>query len=102
MVTFGHDGARLAVLPETARGILEEIMKTRAREYKSDFARRYVAEGEAKGEARAILLLLAARGIEVPESVRVRISETTDLSLLDSWVRRAGSVESVEELLDPR
>jgi hypothetical protein len=96
----------LAVLPEAARRVLEAILETRAREYKSDFARKYYgqgrAEGKAEGEAHALLAVLAARGIEVPEWARERISETTDLTLLGSWIERVVSVESVEELFDPR
>ena len=90
----------LAVLPETARELLEAIMKTRDREYKSDFARGYYGQGEARGEAKAVLAVLSTRGIDVPEKVRVRIWECTDLALLESWVRRAVTVASVSELFD--
>ena len=92
----------LAVLPEAARRVLEAILETRAREYKSDFARKYYGQGKAEGEAHALLAVLAARGIEVPEWARERISETMDLTLLGSWIERVVSVESVEELFDPR
>jgi hypothetical protein len=69
-------------------------MRTGTREYKSDFARRYYAEGEAC----AIFAVLATRGISVPEEARVRISECTDLAQLESWVYRAVTAESVEDL----
>jgi hypothetical protein len=88
----------LAVLPEAARDLLEAILKTRPGEYKSDFARRYYGEGKAEGEAKAILAVLSARGVEVPEQERARISECTDLELLDSWVRRAATADSIEDL----
>jgi hypothetical protein len=90
----------LAVLPEAARKLLEAIVETRAREYKSDFARGYEARGEAKGEANAVLTVLSARGIDVPEEARVRISECTDLALLESWLRRAVTAASADELFD--
>ncbi|HEY0537249.1 MAG TPA: hypothetical protein VGD53_02730 [Actinoallomurus sp.] len=100
----GYIDEVLAVLPETARKLLEAIMKTRDREYKSDFARGYYGQGEARGEARgeakAVLAVLSTRGIDVPEKVRVRIWECTDLALLESWVRRAVTVASVGELFD--
>jgi predicted transposase YdaD len=99
-------------------------LKTRPREYKSDFARRYYgegkaegraegkaegkaegraegkAEGKAEGEAKAILAVLAARGIPVPEEARLRIVECTDLERLEAWVPRAVIAESVDELFD--
>ena len=92
----GYIDEVLAVLPETARELLEAIMKTRDREYKSDFARGYYGQGEAN----AILVVLATRGIQVPEEVRVRISECTDLALLESWLRRAVTAASADELFD--
>jgi hypothetical protein len=79
-------------------------MKTRGREYKSDFARRYygqgMAAGRAEGEAAAVLAVLSAREIDVPEQARVRISECTDLARLESWVRRAVTACSVEDLFE--
>ena len=38
-------------------------MRTRDYEYQTDFARRYVAQREAKGRAEALLAVLAARGL---------------------------------------
>ena len=71
-------------------------------EYKSDFARKYVAEGKEEGKAeeagKAVLLVLEARGIAVPEEVRARISGCDDVSLLETWVRRAATVDSIDEL----
>lgn len=75
-------------------------MKTRSREYKSDFARHYYAEGEAKGEAKSVLIVLEARGVPVSEEARVRIVGCTDLAVLESWVVRAMTAGSVEELFD--
>ena len=87
-----------AVLPQTARELLEALMETKNREYKSEFARRYFSEGEARGEAKAVLAVLSARGIEVPEQDRVRISECTDLPQLESWVRLAATARSIADL----
>ena len=67
-------------------------------EYKSDFARKYVAEGKAEEAGKAVLLVLEARGIAVPEEVRARISGCDDVSLLETWVRRAATVDSIDEL----
>lgn len=94
----------LAVLPEAARVRLEELMAIGTYEYQSDFARRYYGqgrtEGRAEGEAKALLALLEARGLDVPADGRARITECTDLDQLEAWVRRAVSVESIDELFD--
>lgn len=88
----------LAALPRAAQRYLEELMATRTYEYQSDFARRYFGQGKAEGQARAVLAVLDARGIEVPAGARTRIAECSDLDQLDSWVRRAVTVDSVHNL----
>lgn len=103
-----HEQARgyidevIAVLPEAARRILEAMVKTKDGEYKSDFARGYYREGqaagEAKGEARMILAVLAARGISVSEVVRLRLAECDDLQQLEDWGRRAATADSIEDV----
>lgn len=94
----------LAVLPEAAQRYLEKLMTTGTYEYKSDFARRYFSQGEAKGEAqgeaKALLTLLAARDIRVPDDARERITGCTDLDQLDIWIRRAASADSINDLFD--
>jgi len=78
--------------------------------YQSDFARRYFAQGEAQGkaegraegkaegEARAVLAVLDARGVEVPERVRADIADCTDLVQLRSWIRLAATASKIEDL----
>lgn len=92
----------LMTLPAAARARLEELMTTGTWEYKSDFARRYYGqgreEGRAEGEARAVLRFLGARGIDVPHSARERIMRCTDLDQLETWVERAATVSTVDEL----
>jgi hypothetical protein len=94
---------------EAARKYLEEAeMATKTYEYRSEFARSYYAEGEArgeakgevKGEAKAVLTVLAARGIEVPEDARVRIDACEDLEQLTEWARRAATADKISELFD--
>lgn len=94
----GYIDEVLAVLPEAARCVLEAMVKTRDREYKSDFARGYFREGEATGEAKLILTVLAARGIPVSEQVRARVAECDDLQQLEDWGRRAATADSIEEV----
>lgn len=54
--------------------------------------------GMARGRAEAILAVLEARGLEVDEALRRTLLETTDLELLDRWLRRAAVADSVAEL----
>ena len=93
----------LAALPQAARHHLEALMTSATYEYQSDFARRYFhqgkAKGEAKGEARALLTVLAARGIAVSDAARQRITECTDADQLETWIRRAATAISVDEIL---
>jgi hypothetical protein len=86
----------LAVLPEAHRALLEEIVTTAG--YRSDFARHHEARGEARGEARTLLMILDARKVDVPDDVRERITTCTDIEQLDVWVRRAVTAEDVGDL----
>ncbi len=66
-------------------------------EYQSEFARKYVSEGEAKGKAKAVALVLEGRGFHVGEKVRVRLA-SLDVEELDELLGRAAAVGSVDEL----
>ncbi|GAA4936703.1 hypothetical protein GCM10023224_16980 [Streptomonospora halophila] len=88
-------------LSGAARRNWDELMRT-TESYQSEFARKYVgigeAKGEARGEAKAVLRVLESRGIPVPEEARERISSCADLDQLDAWLDRAALVDSVDEL----
>jgi uncharacterized protein YlzI (FlbEa/FlbD family) len=56
------------------------------------------AEGEARGRADMLLRILAARGIEVPASVRERVFSCTDLSQLDAWGDSAVTATTLDEV----
>jgi len=66
-------------------------------EYQSDFARKYIAEGRAEGEAagraESLFAVCAARGFTLTEAQRTRVRECTDSAALDRWIRRAVGVE---------
>jgi hypothetical protein len=82
-------------LPRTALDYLEERMAvTGTYEYQSEFARRYVSQGEAK----AVLRILSFRGIEVPDDARERITGCTDVDQLEAWVDHAMTATSVYDL----
>lgn len=100
--------------PERSREGLREILVSILETYvpQSDFARPYykqgkaegkaegMAEGEVRGEAKALLTVLESRGIDIPESARERVTACTDLGQLDAWLRRAASIDKIDELFD--
>ncbi|WP_431956292.1 hypothetical protein [Nocardia lijiangensis] len=88
-----------AVLPVAARHFLESLMTTGTYEYKSEFARRYYARGEVSSEARTLLMILRARHIHVPNEVEARIRDCTDREQLDTWVVRAATAKSLDDVL---
>ena len=66
------------------------------------------AEGELKGklegkletEANAVLRVLRARGLSVPDEVRERILACKDASQLETWLDRASVAGRVEDVLN--
>ncbi|MEU9640442.1 hypothetical protein [Streptomyces sp. NPDC048188] len=56
------------------------------------------ATGQAEGKAEDILHILEVRGVEVPGSVRERVTGCTDLDVLGSWLDRSLGVTRAEEL----
>jgi hypothetical protein len=89
-------------LNKAARRALEAIMK--GYEYQSDFAKKYVAQGRAEGRAEeaanAVLTVLQARGLTVPEAVREHILSQKDLERLERWLKKAAVAASVSAVLD--
>jgi len=73
-------------------------MTTTGFRFQSDFARRNFAAGKAEGEARAVLAVLEARGVEIPENVRADIASCTDLDQLGTWIRLAATADKIEDL----
>jgi hypothetical protein len=88
----------LSVLPEAARRYLEGLMTSRTYEYRSEFARGYFFKGRAEGEADAVLEVLDARGLDVTEDVRERVTGCTDIDQLRTWLRRAATARSIDEV----
>ena len=94
----GHADVVLKVLPAAARDCLEALMISAPYRYESDFARRYFDQGEARGRAEDVLAELGARGIEVTDDVRERISGCTDLGQLRTWILRAVTATTADDL----
>jgi len=54
--------------------------------------------GQVKGRASAILSLLVLRGLSVDLEHRERIKACTDFVLLDLWLLRAATADTIEEV----
>ncbi|MBB4931597.1 hypothetical protein F4561_002417 [Lipingzhangella halophila] len=97
-----------ARLSAAARKLWEDMMATGTYEWQSDFARKYVgqgraegrSEGKSEGKAEDIVMILGARGFAVSEAQCERIRSCTDLDQLNTWLTRAVTAETVEELFD--
>jgi hypothetical protein len=76
-------------------------------EFRSELARENFARGEARGQARgqargeaqAVLTVLDARGVHVPTALREQILACTDLAQLDTWLRRAGTATTIDDVV---
>ncbi|MGW3419014.1 hypothetical protein [Streptomyces phaeochromogenes] len=66
--------------------------------FRSETFQRLRAESRAKGRAEDILLILDERGIEVPDDVRARITDCTDLETLRTWLRRSVTTTTAGDL----
>jgi hypothetical protein len=64
----------------------------------ADGRARGLVEGEAHGKAKSIVMVLAARGIVIDESLKGRILGCTDTPMLDRWLTRAAVIGSASEL----
>ncbi len=85
-------------LSEAARLELGKTMK--GYQYQSEFAKRYVAEGRAENAAEAVLTVLQARGLAVPDAVRERILAQKDPERLKRWLEKAAVASSAAEVVD--
>lgn len=99
---------------EAVRRILEELVSSTSWPVYTPFAKQHfgrgkaegrkegreegLVEGRTEGEARALLMVLSGRGVEVPESARERISACTDVQAIEAWLKRAAVVKTVDEL----
>jgi hypothetical protein len=58
-------------------------------------------EGMPKGEAQMLLRVMAARGFEIPEHIRVRVAECADTDRLEAWADRAATATSLDDIFEP-
>jgi hypothetical protein len=85
-------------LNEAARLALGKTMK--GYQYQSDFAKRYVAEGRVEEAAQAVLMVLEARGLTVPDPIRERILAQKDRERLERWLKNAAVASSAAAVVD--
>ncbi|MGP3930127.1 hypothetical protein [Nonomuraea sp. KM88] len=72
----------------------------------SPFAREHYGRGLAEGRteckaeeaAKSVLLVLTARSLDISEGARVRIRSCTDLAQLETWVTRAATAQTLQDL----
>lgn len=88
----------LSSLSEAARQALQ-TMDPAKYEYQSDFARRYVAQGEAKGRAALVIRLLALRFGPLTDTLQARIAEAS-ITELDAIGERLLAAQTLQEALD--
>jgi hypothetical protein len=86
---------------EAYQKVIDEIQQVR------DLAEAKLAEGRAEGQAkgeidgfaRAIVAVLAARGVPVSDETRAHIEACRDASTLSRWIARATAAASAEEVI---
>ena len=86
-----------SALNEAARRALEAMMK--GYEYQSDFARKYVAQGQMEGERAFLLRLLRTRFGELPATTVARV-ESAEIAVFEMWGERVLSAKTLAEVLD--
>jgi hypothetical protein len=83
-------------LGDAARKSFE--MLPQGQRFFSESQRRSFTQGEAKGEARALLLVLERRGFVVSDAKREQILGCSDLGMLEGWLARAISSANIEDV----
>ncbi|MGW3345673.1 hypothetical protein ACWDA3_20375 [Nonomuraea rubra] len=85
-----------------SRSYLEEIMASTAWPVHSPFAREHFGrgreEGKAEEAAKSVLLVLQARGFDIPDDTRTMITTCTDLTQLHTWLTRAATAHTPQDL----
>ena len=94
--------ALLATLEERQRQAVEDLMQIQNYEFKSEFAKRCIAEGKAEGVAQgaaeSLLAICAARKLVVDEATQARIAACLDAVVLERWVSRAAIATDIAEV----
>ena len=93
-----------ALVASSVEAVVDEIrtedLMEEGREYPNKFAKQYVTQGCTEGAARAVLIVLQARGFAVCDVTRKRILAQKDLETLERWHERAVVAASITEVLN--
>ncbi len=57
-------------------------------------------EGRAEGRAEALLAVLRARGFQVSQAAQKRVESCMDVVVLERWLVRAATVDSLDAVFD--
>lgn len=90
-------------LREPMRRALEALVMERQVEGKAvfpRFAQQLIDRGRTEEAARAVLTVLRARGMTVPDAVRERILAERDAARLERWIERAVVAASLADVID--
>ena len=75
-----------------------QAMNPRTYEYQSEFARRYVAQGQAQGRAALVARQLSLRFGSLPSRIEARIAEAS-IEELDGIGERLLTAQTLDEAL---
>ncbi len=87
-------------LSKAARAALERFMNIKEYRYQSDFAQKYVAQGELSRAAASVLTVLEARGLAVTPELRTRLETCRELETLQHWLVRAVTAATAEDVFE--
>lgn len=91
-VAQGLSGSRRAV------ELWRNLMAVDLSFYKSWLSEEIRDEGRTERGAEDILVVLEARGIDIPDEIRERVTNCDDPDLLRRWLTRAAVAPSAEEI----
>ncbi|HWU88851.1 MAG TPA: hypothetical protein VN253_16410 [Kofleriaceae bacterium] len=97
-----HGDPRGVADPEGNLSELEAIIEEqlRPREERAGCAESGTATQASATQARAVLTVLQARGVAVPDAIRDRILATTNVEQLKRWLEQAAVATSIGDVLD--
>lgn len=87
-------------LSDSTRLLWEALMQAQQYEWQGAY-RRKIEEGEAAGEAKAIIKLLRSHGIDLTDDQRDTILTCTDIEQLDTWFDRALKADTARDVFTP-
>ena len=87
----GYTRILRAVVPPSARAALEALMMDHL---KDDFVDGFIAQGEAQ----MLLRIMTARGIAIPDDVRILVTKCADTARLEAWADHAATATAIGQI----